>query len=272
MAYIKVRWPAAFFCARLMNWGGFHHPAMYMAEAMRLGIAIRPPHVNVSGRKFTLAWEGEQPVLWMGLGQVRDLRRSAVRAIVTEREREPFGSLRDLLRRVQLQRKEMVHLVQCGALDGLGESRAALLAEAEEIERAGSALQMTLFGEEALGQPAVAQELLAQRLAWEKELLGYPVSVLGRPLEPAAGRLPAFTPLRDLPDTGGQTITVAGVRLPGWTGGEGFYLWDGEVWVVARAGKGVKSPASWKPLLLRGRWAGDEWGVSWLQVAEMRVI
>ena len=58
MAYLKARWPAAFFCARLMNWGGFHHPAMYVAEAIRLGAAIRPPHVNASGRKFSLAWEG----------------------------------------------------------------------------------------------------------------------------------------------------------------------------------------------------------------------
>jgi DNA-directed DNA polymerase III PolC len=272
MAYLKARWPAAFFCARLMNWGGFHHPAMYMAEAIRLGATIRPPHVNASGRAFTLTWEGEQAVLWMGLGQVRDLRRSAVRAIVAEREREPFASLRDLLRRVELQTKEVTHLIQCGALDGMGESRAALLAEAQEVERAGSALQMALFGEEALGRGAVEAESLAQRLAWERRLLGYPVSALAQPLKPVAGRLPAHTPLRDLPETGRRTVTVAGVRLPGWTGGEGFHLWDGETWVVARAGKVAKAPESWKPLLLRGHWVSDEWGVSWLRVAEMRAV
>jgi hypothetical protein len=162
--------------------------------------------------------------------------------------------------------------VQCGALDGMGESRAALLAEAQEVERAGSALQMALFGGDALGQGAVEAESPAQRLAWERRLLGYPVGALEQPLKPVAGRLPAHMPLRDLPETGGRAVTVAGVRLPGWTGGEGFYLWDGETWVVARAGKGAKAPTPWKPLLLRGRWISDEWGTAWLQVGEMRAV
>ena len=101
-----------------------------MAEAVRLGAEIRPPHVNSSGRRFTLTWEGERAILWMGLGQVRDLRRGAVRAIVTKRKRRPFVGLRDLLQRMSLQSKEVTHLIQCGALDGLGASRAALMAEA----------------------------------------------------------------------------------------------------------------------------------------------
>ncbi|MBN1643007.1 MAG: DNA polymerase III subunit alpha, partial [Anaerolineae bacterium] len=156
-AYIKAHWPAAFLCARLMNWGGFHHPAVYMAEALRLGIAIRAPHVNHSERAFSLSWEDDQAVLWMGLGWVRDLRRRAVRAIRAARRRRPFASLRDLAMRVPLQRRELEHLVQCGALDGLGESRAALLVECGEILRAESALQLSLD----LGRPEVAPEPLA---------------------------------------------------------------------------------------------------------------
>ncbi|MBN1976376.1 MAG: DNA polymerase III subunit alpha [Anaerolineae bacterium] len=270
MAYLKARWPAAFFCARLANWGGFHHPAMYMAEALRLGVEIRPPHVNVSGRRFTLTWEDGQAVLWMGLGQVRDLRRSAVRAIVEERRERPFAALRDVLRRVDLQAKEMAHLIQCGALDGLGKSRAALLAEAAEVRRAGSALQMSLFGEGALDQPAVESEPPAQRLTWERRLLGYPVNGLREPLKLVAGRLPEHVPLCGLPEMGGRTVTAAGVRLPGWTGGEGFYLWDGATWAIV---KGLeKLPPSWEPLLLRGRWVVDEWGMGWLQATSVRVI
>lgn len=270
MAYLKVHWPAALFCARLANWGGFHHPAVYMAEAIRLGLAIRPPHVNHSGRRFTLAWEGQRAVLWMGLGQVRDLRRSAVRAIVAARRKRPFADLRDLLRRVPLQSKEITHLVQCGALDGLGESRAALLAEAAEVERAGSALQMSLFGEEVLGRWEVEAEHLSQRLAWERHLLGYPVSALEEPLKLVADRLPERVPLRQLAEMRGRFMTVAGVRLPGWTGGVGFYLWDGETWVIARAREPQRAPTPWEPLILRGSWMRDEWGVCWLRVEEMQ--
>jgi DNA polymerase III alpha subunit len=268
MAYLKTHWPAAFFCARLANWGGYHHPAVYMAEAIRLGVAIRPPHVNHSERKFTLAWEGEEAVLWMGLGQVRDLRRRAVKEIVAERRRRPFADLRDLMQRASLQPKETTHLIQCGALDGLGESRTALLAEMEEVDRAGSALQMSLFGEGAFAEPEPS-ESLEQQIAWERELLGYPVSTLREPLKLAADHLPERVSLRRLPELPGRSVTVAGVRLPGWRRGESFYLWDGETWITVKGNRAQKTPPSWEPLLLRGRWVGDEWGTYWLQADEM---
>ncbi len=137
-AYLKTHYPAEFLCARLADHGGFHHPAVYMAEARRLGIGTRAPHVNFSGRKFTLTrteigdWRLgidmkspisnlQSPTLWMGLGQVRDLRRQSVKEIVRKR---PFSSLHDLLDKVDLREKEITHLIQCGALDGSGrESR-----------------------------------------------------------------------------------------------------------------------------------------------------
>ena len=53
-AYLKAHFPAEFLCARLADHGGFHHPAIYMAEAVRLGFAVRPPHVNFSGEAFSL--------------------------------------------------------------------------------------------------------------------------------------------------------------------------------------------------------------------------
>ncbi len=264
-AYLKAHWPAAFLCARLAEWGGFHHPAVYMAEAVRLGLAVRPPHVNHSGRRFSLGWEGERGILWMGLGQVRDLRRSSVRAILAERQQGTFAGLRDLLRRVSLQHKEADHLVQCGALDGLGESRMALLAEARQVQQAGSALQMTF----PFARPEVQAESPAQRLAWERRLLGQPVSV--HPLAVVVDRLPTHLPLRQLPEQPGRSVTVAGVRLPGWTGGHGFFLGDGETFVLARGEPGRSAPSPWQPLLVRGRWLGDEWDTFWLQIEEMEV-
>ena len=262
--YLKVHWPAAFLCARLAHWGGFHHPAIYMAEAVRLGLAVRPPHVNHSGRRFTLGWEGEQAVLWMGLGQVRDLRQTSIRALLTQRRERPFADARDLWARVPLQRKEIAHLIQCGALDGLGESRAALLAQAGEVQRAGSAQQM-MFD---FATPSIPPESAHQRLVWEKRLLGQPVSV--HPLEIVAERLPEHISLESL--TKGARGPVAGVRLPGWTGGQGFFLGDGHTFVTARLDPSQKNPEPWQPLLLRGRWQRDEWGISWLQVDDLERI
>lgn len=265
-AYLKAHWPAHFLCARLANYGGFHHPAIYMAEAVRLGLAIRPPHVNHSGGRFTLGWDEEGPVLWMGLGQVRDLRRASVRAIVTGRRERPYAGLRDLAGRVPLQSKELAHLVQCGALDGLGPSRAALLAEAAELDRAGSAFQLALDLAPSLPEP----ESLAQRLAWERHVLGQPVSV--HPLALVADRLPAHVPLRRLPDMPGRPVTTVAFRLPGWTGSQGFFLGDGDIFVTARGDRSLKTPPSWQPLVVHGRWLTDEWDMSWLEPRDMEII
>ena len=101
------------------------------------------------------------------------------------------------------------------------------------------------------------------RLGWEKDLLGQPVSV--HPLELVGDRLPRCTRLRRLPETAGQRVTAAGVRLPGRTGGPGFFLGDGETFVIVRGREAAQRPRPWEPLLLRGRWLSDEWGTSWLQ-------
>jgi DNA polymerase-3 subunit alpha len=270
-AYLKSHWPAAFLCARLADWGGFHHPAIYMAEAVRLGIRVRPPHVNRSGARFTLTWEGdahgeERAHLWMGLGQVRDLRRASVKAIAEGREGGPYTGLRDLLLRAPLQPKEVVHLIRCGALDGLGESRAALLDEAEQVERAGSVFQLA-FG---FARTAVRPEGPAQRLAWERRLLGQPVSV--HPLALVADRLPRHVSLAGLPETAGRLVMTAGVRLPGWTGGPGFFLGDEESFLVVRQREAARAPRPWEPLLVRGRWVRDEWGTGYLSAETIQPL
>ncbi|MBK7897437.1 MAG: DNA polymerase III subunit alpha [Anaerolineaceae bacterium] len=286
-AYLKAHYPAQFLCARLRDYGGFHHPAIYIAEAQRLGIGVRPPHVNFSGRKFTLTtkeigdWGLEifqspvsnlqSPILWMGLGQVRDLRRSAVRAIVAERGIRPFQSLRDLLSRVELQKKEITHLIQCGGLDGLGQSRTALLAEAADIARAGSAHQMGFNFSLGL-QPPVFDDL-AERLGWETAVLGWPVSA--NPLAVVQNQTGSDLPLRDLPGQRNQKVSIAGVRLPGWTGGRGFYFGDGDSFEIAQLPKSDKSQAkvkSWLPYRLTGHWREDAWGGGWFEAIAVHPI
>ena len=269
-AFLKAHHPAEFLCARLADWGGFHHPAIYMAEAVRLGFAVRPPHVNFSGEAFTLQTQPStlnlQPlfILYMGLGQVRDLRRSAAAAIIAGRKDRPYTGLRDLLNRAELRPKEIDHLIRAGALDGLGKNRAALLVEIEQIRR-GSAAQLTFD----FAAPQAPDESLAERWAWETELLGLPVSALADPLARVRDRLPERRPLRELTGTGGKPILTAGVRLPGWTGGPGFFLGDGASFVICRGARDAKAPPPWRPLLVRGRWIGDGFGSFWLQADQI---
>ncbi len=117
------------------------------------------------------------------------------------------------------------------------------------------------------GRQEVEPETPAQRLAWEQQLLGQPVSV--HPLELVAGHLPEHLPLRRLPEWAGRRVTVAGVRLPGWTGGQGFFLGDGDTFVTVKGDRATKAPPPWQPLLVRGQWLADEWGSSWLNAEQV---
>ncbi len=275
-AYLKAHWPAAFLCARLADWGGFYHQAVYIAEARRLGIEVHPPHINHGAAHFHLEIEGQdaarRPVLWMGLGQVRDLRNSTIAALLAAREERPFVDLADLLQRVALQNKEAVHLIRCGALDGLGNSRAGLLAELARYERGGLAQMGFAF----LADETPA-ETAAERLAWEEQLLGQPVSVhpLSARAQPYTGvtvsTLLAQVAAGDVKGKG-QVFKTAGVRLPGWTGGAGFFLDDGVSYLVAAGPRGQRPPPAWQAVEVMGRWQVDEWGSGVLQFDLLRVI
>jgi DNA polymerase III alpha subunit len=251
-AWLKAHYPAAFLAARLAHGGGYYHPAVYVAEARRLGLIVNPPHVNHSRGPFSLASGSTAPTLWMGLGWIRDLRRQSVRAIEAG---QPFQSLVDLLRRVPLHEKEVMHLIQAGALDGLGPHRAALLAEAALTAGQGAQLAFA-FAQ----RPEAAADSAAKRLAWEQLLLGFPVSV--HPLATASPPADAV-PLREVARHAGQTVTVAGVRLPSWDAG-GFLFDDGTglvraVFPRSRQGE-LRRPPAWHPTALTGQWRQDRFG------------
>jgi len=274
-AYLKTHWPAAFLAARLANFGGFHHPAIYIAEAIRLGIAVRPPHINQSQRHFTLRFAEEAsstPVLWMGLGQVRQLRRTAARLIIAQAQTRPFSSVQDLLARVPLQTKEISHLIQCGALDGLDTSRAAMLASVTGSSAKRSRHQMAFD----FAQIDIQPETPAQRLLWERRVLGVPITV--HPLATVGYEAERLTPLTQLAQQVGKPVRVAVARLPGWTGGQGFFVGDGQSYTTAiapqksNATKKLTTPRSWAPMIITGRWLRDEWGSGWLQVEQIEML
>lgn len=261
-AYLKTHFPAAFLCARLANGGGFYPQAVYIAEAQRLGIDVRPPHINHSERRFTLRYEETSPVLWMGLKQIRSLRRSSIRAIVGG---APFTGLRDLLQRVSLQQRELKNLIICGALDGMAENRATLLAEAETLLRGGNPRQLSFDFAVA---PAMEAETAADRLAWETRILGQPLSIHPvRLIDDEKG----LTPLSDVPSKEGRRVRVVAARLPGRTGGTSLLLSDGRSLLAARVPQGA-TPKSWHPLRLQGVWRQDEWGGGWFQVTSLEAV
>ena len=142
-----------------------------------------------------------------------------------------------------------------------------MLAEAKSGRRGAGQMRFDFFDE------PTAAETPAERVAWETELLGQPLSV--HPLALVAAPRGA-TPLRRLPAARGKAVTVYAVRIPGWPGGGGMFIGDGETFVVARLDKAAAADRSrrpyWRPLRLAGHWQRDEWDGGWLQVEAMEVL
>ncbi|MGH7374268.1 MAG: DNA polymerase III subunit alpha, partial [Candidatus Rokuibacteriota bacterium] len=131
-AYLKAHHPAAFYAALLNNQPmGFYDPATIVGDAGRHGQVIRPADVNYSGWLCAIEPDG---AVRLGLRYIRGLREEAGLRLEAERQRRPFASVEDLVKRGALRRDEVAQLARVGALASLEpEGRAALW----EAERAG---------------------------------------------------------------------------------------------------------------------------------------
>jgi error-prone DNA polymerase len=139
-AYFKVKYPAAFTCAILNNQPmGFYSPAVLVKDAQRHGLRIKSIDVQASDWPCTIEPEHDGTLsLRVGLGYVKDLRKTSAEALV--KSRVPGGRFRsaeDLAKRFPpLTEEELRMLASVGALNeikGIEHRRDALW----QIERAG---------------------------------------------------------------------------------------------------------------------------------------
>jgi DNA polymerase III alpha subunit len=206
-AWCKTHFSGEFMAAVLANWGGYYSQRVYLSEARRLGLAIRPPHVNYSGRNFVYrADEQGEGVLFMGLDQVRDLTRATIDRILRGR---PFHSLEDFLVRVDPRLLEARNLARIGALQGFGSISSSLQRIEHRDWQKGQPSLFTLPGLEA------ESWTLEQIVAAQTELLG--TSLEAHPLELLAAKIHAAGAITTVDAAGrvGQRVTVAGIRQSG---------------------------------------------------------
>jgi len=210
--YLKAHFPAEFLAAVLSNRGGFYHTAVYVEEAKRFGVEVRPPDVNRS--PFNYAVEGD--AIRVGLLEIRNLTQRAVRAILDARKAGPFQGVRDLCRRTGIAPADAEILIHAGACDGFGRTRPEMLWELKTIVRQGPRESP---GDDALLLPCSAGGPVVPRLPdyspkkrtdlqWTH--LGLLLST--HPIEyyvPAlVGRLLVLSD--DLPAYAGRTVTMLG--------------------------------------------------------------
>ena len=212
-AYLKTHYPMEFMAALLTSETSKPDSVVkYIGECREMGIRVEPPDVQVSGAQFTPHGEA----IRFGLAAVKNVGGNAIESILKARTELASGgaggrfkSFWEFCEKVDLRvmnKRVIESLIKAGALDSLGR-RAQLMAaldkaleRAQKTQRDAAQGQSGLFGlfDETLAHgrnaddlPAAADWAESERLANEKEVLGFFVS--GHPLDKYAEKLRNLT-------------------------------------------------------------------------------
>ena len=229
-AYFKANYPVEFMAALLTSeMGDTDKIVKYIEECRAMGLRVQPPDINISQVRFSVAGD----TIRFGLAAIKNVGEAAMESILKTRAADgPFKALDDFCARVDLRlvnRRVIESLIKAGAFDGLGLPRAHLLSQCDlalesgqrqQRERAeGQGSFFDLLPAPAASVPRTAEPAAAvvpewdddQRLAYEKEVLGFYVS--GHPLARFEGVAESLgvTTTADLASRGhGARVTLFG--------------------------------------------------------------
>ena len=211
-AFMKANYPAEYMAAVLTaDSGDTEKIAEIIHECERMGIDVLPPDINESFADFTVVYNDDSvhstsadtrpdqvsaARIRFGLTTIKNFGAGIAEAIITERTANgPFVSLTDFLTRIHdrnLNKKSLESLIMTGALDRFAERGAMheqidmMLSFNREHANGKDAAQDSLFAgfDTSVSEITLAKTTpasTAQKLVWEKELLG--VYVSGHPLD-----------------------------------------------------------------------------------------
>ncbi len=194
-AYLKANHAPEFLAASMsLDLSNTDKLAVFLREARRSGVEVKPPHVNHSEAGFSVM----DGAIHYALGAVKNVGESAMRLISDERRAHgAYRDIYDLSERVDLKsvgKRAVENLARAGAFDGLARSRAAIVAGADLLIRHSaqafddrSSAQVSLFAVAAAPAlerprlPAVDEWTPIDRLNEERGALGFYFS--GHPLD-----------------------------------------------------------------------------------------
>jgi DNA polymerase-3 subunit alpha len=189
-AYLKANFPVEFLAASMtLEMGSTDKLAEFRQEALRMGIALKPPCVNRSSVDFDV----HEGAILYALAALKGVGGQAVQGIVASRRERAFADLGDFSRRLDakaLPKRALESLVQAGALDALEPDRAhafasveAIMAVASRTRDAAAVGQSELFGggAEPIRPQPHEKWSTGERLKREYEAVGFFLS--GHPLD-----------------------------------------------------------------------------------------
>ncbi len=189
-AWLKAHFPAEFMAAVMSSdMDNTDKLVGFLDDARAYKLDVLRPDVNSSGYKFEALDDGR---ILYGMGAIKGAGQAACEAIVVERERGgQFRDLADLCQRVdpgKLNKRVLEALIQAGACDGFGQTRATLMNHAPEAMKAAdqqmrnsAAGQVDIFGgSQSEAAPVKLTQLaewpLLQVLNGERDTLGHYLS------------------------------------------------------------------------------------------------
>ncbi len=200
-AYLKAHFPVEFMAALLTSEKtNTERIAFLIQECEKMKVEVLPPSVNESLKNFTVVPEKRQ--IRFGLLAIKNVGENIAEIIAKERKRGgQFTSIADFAQRIgskNMNKKSLESLIKAGALDDLGERNLFLhniekiLEYAREKTKLKENGQTGLFDQEKdFNNKIILEEVevskKAERLKWEKELLGLYVSA--NPLDDLKGLL-----------------------------------------------------------------------------------
>lgn len=234
-AYLKTYYPVEFMAALMTSViGDSTQIAKYIRNCMEMKIAVLPPDINESSKKFTVK-DGK---IRFGLLGVKNVGEGVIDAIVKAREEK--GLPKDIFQFInhidihEINKKAVESLIKAGAFDCLNENRAKHLSVYEGlIESAQNNFRKNIEGQISLFQmnadsmnnsgmsgrlPDVANFSKDLLMAMEKEMLG--VYITGHPLSDYAEQIERIATITsedlahaevngDIQD--GMSVTMAGM-------------------------------------------------------------
>jgi DNA-directed DNA polymerase III PolC len=213
-AYLRAHHPAEFMASVLRNHGGFYATFAYVAEALRMGLAVLLPCVNRGAAGF----RARGKFLRVGLQEIQGVGEALIQRILAQRDRAgPFIGMDDFTQRIRPQREELDRLARAGALDGLPDGytrpeRMRWVALYQRASGTSAVREARLFVEPRVPRPPAAAEFSRQRLlAMEEQALGYLVSAHPLELHQEAIRAAKVLPAKQLAAHAGKRV-----RLVGW--------------------------------------------------------
>jgi len=126
-AWLKRHYPAAFTCALLNAQPmGFYASAQLVRDAANHGVEILPVDVNHSDWDCTLEDKRGGPSLRLGFRQAKGMREVDVARLLAARD-DGYGTLRDVWRRANLDRRALEDMTKADAWGSIGLDRRAAL-------------------------------------------------------------------------------------------------------------------------------------------------